>query len=100
MTVALADARAGESGVPTCSDPAELKGHFDSRAPGLFIKFKHGIDPNAAAVRLAEKYHFKIASRYSWGAIYSLDIDLGLLPQVQCEPEVEYLEFNAVATAS
>jgi hypothetical protein len=66
----------------------------------VFIKFKHGVDPSAAAVRLAEKYHFKIASLYSWGAIYSPDIDPGSLPQVQCELEVEYIEFNAVATAS
>jgi hypothetical protein len=87
-----------ESQTPTCSDPARLEGHADVRAPGAFISFKPGVEPRAAAARMALKYHFNKAIQYSWGAIFSSDLELKLIPLIRCEPDVEYLEFNQVVT--
>jgi hypothetical protein len=46
------------------------------------------------------KHHFNKAIQYSWGAIFSSDLDLKLIPLIRCEPDVEYLEFNQVVTIS
>lgn len=87
-----------ESETPACANPARLEGHRDVRAPGAFISFKPGVEPKAAAARMALKYHFSKAIQYSWGAIFSSDLDLKLIPLIRCEPEVEYVEFNQVTT--
>ena len=89
---------AGELETPACSDPAKLEGHPDPKAPGVFIAFKHGVDSNAAATMLAKKYHFNIANQYSWGTIFSRDFNLNLLSSVRCERDVDFVEFNAIAT--
>jgi hypothetical protein len=47
---------------------------------------------------MIQKYHFNTAIQYSWGAIFSSDLDLSLIPLIRCEPDVEYLEFNQVVT--
>jgi hypothetical protein len=97
---ASGDPLAGESGTPACSDPARLEGHPDPRAPGVFIAFRRGVDPLAAAAILAKRHHFKIANAYSWGTIFSSDLEPVLIPQIRCERDVDYVEFNAVATVS
>jgi hypothetical protein len=35
-----------EAATPACSNPARLEGHRDPKAPGVFIGFKPGVDPN------------------------------------------------------
>jgi hypothetical protein len=95
---ACADVRAVEPETPACSNPAKLEGHQDLKAPGIFIAFKTGVEPIAAAARMAKKYHFNTAIQYSWGTIFTRNLDLKLIESIRCEPDVEYLEFNAVAT--
>jgi hypothetical protein len=95
---ACAGVRTAESQSPTCSDPARLEGHADVRAPGVFIAFKPGVEPVAAARRMIQKYHFNAASQYSWGTVFTSDLDLKWIPSIRCEPDVEYLEFNQVVT--
>jgi hypothetical protein len=85
-----------EAATPACSNPARLEGHRDPRAPGVFIAFKSGVDPIAAAARMVRKYHFNTATQYSWGSVFSSDLDPKFIPSIRCEPDVEYLEFNAV----
>ena len=97
---ACAGGRTVKSEMPACTNPARLEGHPDPRAPGAFIAFKPGVEPIAAARRVIQKYHFNTANQYSWGAIFSSDIDLKLIPLIRCEPDVEYLEFNQVVTIS
>jgi hypothetical protein len=87
-----------EAATPACSNPAKLEGHRDPRAPGVFIAFKPGVEPIAAARRMIQKYHFNTASQYSWGTVFTSDLDLKLIPSVRCEPDVDYVEFNAVTT--
>jgi hypothetical protein len=94
---AFANVRAVETETPACSDPARLEGQLDPQAPGVFIAFKPGVEPFAAAKRMAQKYHFTTAIQYSWGTIFTRNLDLTLIPSVRCEPDVDYLEFNAVA---
>jgi hypothetical protein len=81
---------------PACSEPARLEGHFNSKAPGVFIAFKPGAEPVAAAAGMAQKYHFNIATQYSWGTIFTNNLDLNVIPSVRCERDVDYVEFNAV----
>jgi hypothetical protein len=87
-----------ERATPACSNPARLEGHRDLKAPGVFIALKPGVEPIAAAAGMAQKYHFNTANQYSWGAVFTTDLDLNLIPSIRCEPDVEYLEFNAVIT--
>jgi hypothetical protein len=47
---------------------------------------------------MAKKYHFNTAIQYSWGTIFTRNLDLNLIPFVRCERDVDYVEFNAVAT--
>ena len=93
---ALSGGCAIEAATPACSNPARLEGHGDLKAPGVFIAFKPGVEPIAAARRMIQKYHFNTASQYSWGSVFTTDLDLKLIPSIRCEPDVEYLEFNAV----
>ena len=95
---ACADVRTVESQTPACSNPAKLEGHRNPKAPGVFIAFKPGVEPIAATARMAKKYHFSTASQYSWGTIFTNDLDLNSIPSIRCEPDVEYVEFNAVTT--
>jgi hypothetical protein len=95
---ACANVRAVESETPACSNPAKLEGHPDPQAPGIFIAFKPGVEPIGAAASLAKKYHFNTAIQYSWGTIFTRNLDPKLIPSILCERDVEYLEFNAVAT--
>ena len=90
--------RTVKSETPACPDPARLESHPDVRAPGAFISFKPGVEPKAAAAKLALKYHFINMIQYSWGAIFNSDLDLELIPLIRCEPDVEYVEFNQVVT--
>jgi hypothetical protein len=89
-----------EAATPACSNPARLEGHRDPRAPGLFIAFKPGVEPTAAARRMIQKYHFNTASQYSWGSVFTSDLDLKWIPSIRCEPDVDYVEFNAVVSIS
>jgi hypothetical protein len=95
---AFLDGCASEPATPACSDPARLEGHLDPKAPGVFIAFKPGVVPVAAAAAMAQKYHFNIANQYSWGTIFTSNLDLDLIPSVRCERDVDYVEFNAVTT--
>jgi hypothetical protein len=88
--------RTVESKTPACSNPARLEGHRDPRAPGFFIAFKPGAEPISAASRMVQKYHFNTASQYSWGTIFTSNLNLNLIPLIRCEPDVDYVEFNAV----
>jgi hypothetical protein len=89
-----------EAATPACSNPAKLEGHRDAKAPGVFIGFKPGVEAVAAAARLVQKYHFNAAKQYSWGAVFTSDLDPNWIPSIRCEPDVEYLEFNAVISIS
>jgi len=95
---ACGDVRAVEPETPACSDPARLEGHQDPKAPGVFIAFKPSVEPIAAAKRMAQKYHFNTTIQYSWGTIFTRNLDLNLIPSVRCEPDVDYVEFNAMTS--
>jgi len=91
---ACAGVRTVESETPACSNPARLEGHTNNEAPGVFIAFKPGVEPIAAAAMMSEKYHFDTAIQYSWGVVFTSNLELNLIPSIRCEPDVEYLEFN------
>jgi hypothetical protein len=97
---ACADVHTVKSDTPACSNPARLEGLRNPQAPGVFIAFKPGVEPIAAARRMIQKYHFNNASQYSWGTVFTRDLDLKWIPSIRCEPDVDYVEFNAVTTIS
>jgi hypothetical protein len=97
---ALSGGCAIEAATPACSNPARLEGHRNLKAPGIFIAFKPGVEPIAAARRMIQKYHFNTASQYSWGSVFTTDLDLKWIPSIRCEADVDYVEFNAAITIS
>jgi len=85
---------------PACPHPVIVEGHFDARAPHLHVLVKADSDPHATANMLAQKYHFTILAIWTHAAhgFAIKDIDLALIPLLQCEPSVEILSFDAVTT--
>jgi hypothetical protein len=80
-----------------CAHPAKLEGHFDAKAPNLIVVFRDGFEPYATTGMLAQKYHLTV----SWIFAHALhgfaisDIDVSMIPQLQCEPSIDSLSFDA-----
>ncbi|MBS0380664.1 MAG: hypothetical protein JSS29_19450 [Proteobacteria bacterium] len=59
---------------------------------------RKGSDPPDVARKLAQKYHFTVMSVWSHAILGFVirNIDLHLIPVLQCEPDIEQLSFDAV----
>ena len=85
-----------------CTHPATVDGHFDPKAPNLTVLVRNGFEPRATAELLAQKYHLTLA----WVYTYALrgfaikDIDVSLIPKLQCEPSIELLSFDLPTSIS
>jgi hypothetical protein len=78
-----------------CSRPVKVEGEFNPRLPNLLITFKDGIDPTAAAERLARKYRFKIGAIWTaLGGFFIRNIDVKIVPLLQCEPTINLMSFD------
>lgn len=86
---------------PVCSQPARLEGQFNPRVPNLLVTLRAGIEPVAAAHRLARKYGLTIGAmgRTSLGFLIK-DIDLKIVHLLQCEPDISVMAFDAVVAIS
>jgi hypothetical protein len=92
-------------GTPTqrpaaCPHPVTLEGHFDARAPNLTVLLNDGFEPSATAHMLAEKYHFTVLAVFTHAvkAFAIKDIDVAIIPLLQCEPSISVLSFDAPTT--
>ena len=85
-----------------CPHSAAVEGYFDAKAPNLTVQFRAGFAPYATARMLAQKYHLTV----SWVYAHALsgftikNIDVSLIPRLQCEPSIKVLSFDAPASTT
>jgi hypothetical protein len=88
--------------VPHCRAPAPLLGHYDPRAPNYIVKLKDYQDDFAPTMeRLQKKYPLKLLGqpRTSSNMLYGLPTE-SQVNHLRCDPAVEYIEHDAIATTS
>jgi len=87
-------------GVPRCAKPAPLFGHFDSRAPGYFIKVR---DPAQnfwpTASRLETEYSMQVESRLPRFNMLQVATSPVEVARIRCDAAVEWVEYKAVVLA-
>jgi hypothetical protein len=101
FVIALAGCRTGlTNGVPACATPAPLLGHFDSRAPGYFIKVR-GPAQNfwPTASRLETEYSILVESPLPHFNMLQAATSPVEVARLRCDAGVEWVEYNAVVLA-
>jgi hypothetical protein len=81
-----------------CATPAKLDGPWDERGRGYFIGIKAGSNYPIASARLQSKFHLEV-QRYELAlhAILVADLPAQTIAALRCEPDVDYISYNAVA---
>ena len=83
-----------------CAQPAALHGTPDPRAPGQYlVVYEDGTPVPATTARLAQKYGFE--PRFVWEHAllgFAATLTDQAVAGIRCEPEVKYLEHEAVLT--
>lgn len=83
-----------------CTSLAPLYGTPDPAAPGYLVVFKAGTDAVATTERLSAKYGFVPREVYTAALSgFSAELTDSALAGVRCEPEVNFVEHNAVIQA-
>lgn len=82
-----------------CANPAPLYGEFDSRAPGVFVIFREGVDVLATTQALATKYGFVPTSVYEFAPHgFFAPLTPETVSAIRCEPPVLFVEYDAVVS--
>lgn len=81
-----------------CAAPAKLDGPWDERGSGYFIGIKAASNYRLAAANLASKFHLAVQHYYlASHAILVADLPAATVAALRCEPDVDYISYNAVA---
>jgi hypothetical protein len=91
---------ATERGTPMCGTPARLYGKYNSVVPTIFVGIEPGADLVAACRSLAEKYGPGHVAPSPSGHACAAALKPNLVPALRCEPNVEYVDFDAELTIS
>ncbi len=80
--------------LPTCLD---VKGNFDSGAPGFIVSYQSGVDPIATTRQLETKYGFAATHVYTALPGFSAQLTTEALVGVSCEASVASISRDGVA---
>ena len=78
-----------------CTAPAPLH-KAGERAPGYNVMFRDGVDVAATVKRYEARYRFRALSVWESVGGFHLDVPLRTIEALRCEPEVKFIEENAV----
>jgi hypothetical protein len=84
--------------IPSCLNPAPLRGERDARVPDQYIVVFHdGVDPAATAATLAARYGFQTRHVYEHALLgFSAAMDQATVARLRCEASVKTVDYDAV----
>ena len=84
-----------------CPHPAIVENRFNPVAPNLIVLLNDGFEQFQTAHALSDKYHFKVLAIFRTVRSFSIsDIDVTIVPMLQCEPSIKVLSFDIPVIAN